>query len=143
HGFLAFSEIHPDYYRIPVSDRPAGEAEPPGENGHDRDNGGDDSFVPLAAALPEPVAVPQIAAAEDEATLEDEDVRRDEDAPGHQGGGDRRDSDAADAGPTVADKADVGWVYAPGMEPPSTAVEFVELAHRSDEDAPVAGTAPL
>src|SRR2546429_4918987 len=22
HGFLAFSEIHPDYYRIPVSDRP-------------------------------------------------------------------------------------------------------------------------
>src|SRR5258708_19785935 len=21
HGFLAFSEIHPDYYRIPVSDR--------------------------------------------------------------------------------------------------------------------------
>ena len=23
HGFLAFSEIHPDYYRIPVSDRDA------------------------------------------------------------------------------------------------------------------------
>src|SRR2546429_8124259 len=23
HGFLAFSEIHPDYYRIPVSDRQA------------------------------------------------------------------------------------------------------------------------
>src|SRR5580765_7447995 len=23
HGFLAFSEIHPDYYRIPVSDRNA------------------------------------------------------------------------------------------------------------------------
>src|SRR3984957_14916288 len=23
HGFLAFSEIHPDYYRIPVSDREA------------------------------------------------------------------------------------------------------------------------
>src|SRR5258708_2025046 len=27
HGFLAFSEIHPDYYRIPVSDRRPGEAE--------------------------------------------------------------------------------------------------------------------
>src|SRR5205807_10576954 len=25
HGFLAFSEIHPDYYRIPVADRPADE----------------------------------------------------------------------------------------------------------------------
>ena len=29
HGFLAFNEIHPDYYRIPVSDRGAGEADPP------------------------------------------------------------------------------------------------------------------
>src|SRR5580658_1482115 len=27
HGFLAFSEIHPDYYRIPVSDREAMMAE--------------------------------------------------------------------------------------------------------------------
>jgi ribonuclease E len=35
HGFLAFSEIHPDYYRIPVSDRDSGHHEPgehePGE----------------------------------------------------------------------------------------------------------------
>src|SRR6201992_4294037 len=23
HGFLAFSEIHPDYYQIPIADRPA------------------------------------------------------------------------------------------------------------------------
>jgi ribonuclease E len=29
HGFLAFSEIHPDYYRIPVSDRGAGEYDTP------------------------------------------------------------------------------------------------------------------
>ncbi len=29
HGFLAFSEIHPDYYRIPVSDRPASEYDAP------------------------------------------------------------------------------------------------------------------
>src|SRR3954454_21621868 len=27
HGSLAFSEDHPDYYRIPVSDRDSGEAE--------------------------------------------------------------------------------------------------------------------
>lgn len=27
HGFLAFSEIHPDYYRIPVGDRPINERE--------------------------------------------------------------------------------------------------------------------
>src|SRR5213596_1483444 len=28
HGFLAFSEIHPDYYRIPVSDRSGRDGEP-------------------------------------------------------------------------------------------------------------------
>ncbi len=65
HGFLAFSEIHPDYYRIPVSDRPAGEAEPPA-GGPLPEDGGDDTGVPLAVALPEPVAVPEGAAAEDE-----------------------------------------------------------------------------
>ncbi|MBN9496455.1 MAG: Rne/Rng family ribonuclease [Alphaproteobacteria bacterium] len=32
HGFLAFNEIHPDYYRIPMSDREALDAE------HDRDH---------------------------------------------------------------------------------------------------------
>src|SRR5713101_1112208 len=125
HGFLAFSEIHPDYYRIPVSDRPAGEAEPLAENGDDRENGGDDSFVPLAAALPEPVAVPQTAAAEDEAVSEDEDASRDE------GGGDQpddpRETQAEDAAPPVA--ATAGWVYAPGMEPSSTASEIVGSAH--------------
>src|SRR4030088_1484051 len=42
HGFLAFSEIHPDYYRIPVSDRPAGESEPQG-GGHIPEDGGDDN----------------------------------------------------------------------------------------------------
>src|SRR6266436_4548247 len=61
HGFLAFSEIHPDYYRIPVSDRPAGESEP-----QTPEESGDDNGVPLAAALPEPVSVPESAAAEDE-----------------------------------------------------------------------------
>src|ERR1700726_523396 len=59
HGFLAFSEIHPDYYRIPVSDREpddAAEAELAGEDAADEG-------VSLAAALPEPVAVPEHGAA--------------------------------------------------------------------------------
>src|SRR4029078_5451858 len=39
HGFLAFSEIHPDYYRIPVSDRSYHAADSWDGNGgqHDRD----------------------------------------------------------------------------------------------------------
>ncbi|MDO1558449.1 ribonuclease E/G [Brevundimonas sp. 2R-24] len=48
HGFLAFSEIHPDYYQIPVADREAIMAEADdeeddqdvdGENGHDDEEG--------------------------------------------------------------------------------------------------------
>ncbi len=67
HGFLAFSEIHPDYYRIPVSDRRQAIAESSDGNGdRTRDNydtgednaaDGEDAGVPLASALPEPVRV--------------------------------------------------------------------------------------
>src|SRR5437667_6087721 len=64
HGFLAFSEIHPDYYRIPVSDRSADDPDIPAGNGHEPpENGGEDAGVPLAAALPEPVPVPAAPAA--------------------------------------------------------------------------------
>src|ERR1700752_3996352 len=34
HGFLAFSEIHPDYYRIPVGDRAFSDPEASMPNGH-------------------------------------------------------------------------------------------------------------
>src|SRR5208282_2191698 len=37
HGFLAFSEIHPDYYRIPVSDRGAGDRDQADRDQGDRD----------------------------------------------------------------------------------------------------------
>ncbi len=59
HGFLAFSEIHPDYYRIPVADRrhiagyQSGDPVPLDTGGDVTDEGG----VPLEEVLPEPVAV--------------------------------------------------------------------------------------
>src|SRR5271169_3764411 len=37
HGFLAFSEIHPDYYRIPVGDRGATDDEPVGDEAETRE----------------------------------------------------------------------------------------------------------
>src|ERR1700726_873702 len=72
HGFLAFSEIHPDYYRIPVSDRSGreGEAHDSAERG--AANGADEPGVPLAAALPEPIPVPESAGGDDEAAAEEE-----------------------------------------------------------------------
>ena len=43
HGFLAFSEIHPDYYQIPVADREALMAEVKTQSNEDADTNGDDS----------------------------------------------------------------------------------------------------
>ncbi|HTV88322.1 MAG TPA: Rne/Rng family ribonuclease [Stellaceae bacterium] len=58
HGFLAFSEIHPDYYRIPVGDRRADDFELLPGDGAAAETAGEDAGVPLANALPEPVRVP-------------------------------------------------------------------------------------
>ena len=57
HGFLAFSEIHPDYYRIPIGDREAIDDEPVGDAAEPREAAPEEAGVSLAAALPEPVAV--------------------------------------------------------------------------------------
>jgi ribonuclease E len=70
HGFLAFSEIHPDYYRIPISDRSGVDAEMHAAYERGAANGApndaDDAGVPLAVALPEPVPVEEAGAAGDE-----------------------------------------------------------------------------
>src|SRR5208283_1421683 len=72
HGFLAFSEIHPDYFKIPVADREAGETdwlptEPASE-------GSEGAGIALAAALPEPVAVPAAPEGGEDDTAETETV---------------------------------------------------------------------
>jgi len=46
HGFLAFSEIHPDYYRIPVGDRSGDEAGS-ADDAHSGENGADEAGVSL------------------------------------------------------------------------------------------------
>jgi ribonuclease E len=74
HGFLAFSEIHPDYYRIPVGDRELVAGEPTRPDAAQAidaalraGEAGDELGVPLEAALPEPVAVRDLSpAGEDE-----------------------------------------------------------------------------
>ena len=61
HGFLAFSEIHPDYYKIPVGDREADEVEPFHEETEVRESPpsiAESETTSLEAALPEPVPVP-------------------------------------------------------------------------------------
>ncbi len=62
HGFLAFSEIHPDYYRIPVADRRHSAGYQSGDS-VSLDTGGDvadEGGIPLEETLPEPVAVIEV-----------------------------------------------------------------------------------
>jgi ribonuclease E len=69
HGFLAFSEIHPDYYKIPVGDRGALEIEPLPSETEAREtppDAGEADTTSLEAALPEPVPVPAITEGSDE-----------------------------------------------------------------------------
>jgi len=122
HGFLAFSEIHPDYYRIPVSDRPAGESEPQA-GGHIPENGADDNGVPLAVALPEPVSVPESAASEDEPA------------------GDRGGAEAPEWGPEfgIEESARSQADEAAPAEPPPLGAELPEPMQPGDSgDTPIA-----
>src|SRR5216117_4095396 len=51
HGFLAFSEIHPDYFRIPVGDREAVDGEAAEHESENPEGASDEAGVPLAAVL--------------------------------------------------------------------------------------------
>jgi ribonuclease E len=75
HGFLAFSEIHPDYYKIPIADREPGEAEPLHEKPETPEADvevAEAAGVSLAIALPEPIPVPEAADSDDDETAEPE-----------------------------------------------------------------------
>jgi ribonuclease E len=70
HGFLAFSEIHPDYYRIPVGDREAVDDESAGDEAEMREAVPEEAGVSLAAALPEPVTVDALPESGEDETSE-------------------------------------------------------------------------
>ena len=91
HGFLAFSEIHPDYFQIPVADRQALLAAQRAEVMREASSDRDDAPEPDAAAegLPQTAAeAPEGATAEGEGTTgEDAPIER---AEGDNGGRSRQ-----------------------------------------------------
>jgi len=113
HGFLAFSEIHPDYYRIPVSDRSGREGEPHDSAERGAANGADESGVPLAAALPEPIPVPEGAGGDDETLGEEEELARDRPH-------DSERSEVGDGAPAASSEPAGGFYPEPfGSAPPT------------------------
>ncbi len=76
HGFLAFSEIHPDYYQIPVADRQALLREQEEDEANERDddddddnrgeNGSSEAAAPLEAASDEPQISSDVVESDDD-----------------------------------------------------------------------------
>ncbi len=103
HGFLAFAEIHPDYYQIPVADRlallkeqeedDAAEADDDIDNGHSNGNGG--NAGPVAGDAEEFAA--EAEAADDNA--DEGDIAIDDDAASEAAS---EDAPAEDIEPTPA-----------------------------------------
>ncbi|MFN0190703.1 MAG: ribonuclease E/G [Aestuariivirga sp.] len=82
HGFLAFSEIHPDYYQIPLADRQALLREQEEEDAQDDDDNGHDNGHETSAPTEEPAVEESAASAgesEEDAGHPEEDSE--EDAP--------------------------------------------------------------
>ncbi|BCW89539.1 Ribonuclease E [Alphaproteobacteria bacterium SO-S41] len=70
HGFLAFSEIHPDYYQIPVADRQALLAAQRADEKSQRDRDDREDEQQAAHVTPsEPDPMPVVAEAQDEAAV--------------------------------------------------------------------------
>ncbi len=95
HGFLAFSEIHPDYYQIPVADREALMREE--EEAEDEDDEHEDEAPASAAAdaLPEP-SVTEVAEAPAADSADEAEIAVPDDgdtAPVPTGAGDEEDED--------------------------------------------------
>jgi ribonuclease E len=84
HGFLAFNEIHPDYYRIPVSDRSALEPVYETRRGGDRREYEEDDDPPTTVARPDEAEPPAGA----EAPSSFEETERGETMPASQTGDD-------------------------------------------------------
>ncbi|HJU17092.1 MAG TPA: ribonuclease E/G, partial [Stellaceae bacterium] len=143
HGFLAFSEIHPDYYRIPVSDREAGEGyAEPAELHEALPGSGEETGVPLATALPEPVPVPEQTAAEEEEATEAEFVPEDNAPPE---GDEAAPEPAAPVPSWMAETADGGpWDEAAlwGIPAGDAAVSLAAEELHTEEAPPAAAALP-
>jgi ribonuclease E len=130
HGFLAFSEIHPDYYQIPVADRQAlledearshreDEEEPSGERRSRRHRRGRGAEAEMRAANDDHVV--EAAPVEGKSALGDDEEVRDEDgaAEGAAAGDEPAFDVAAAESDALAIQAEANESPAPAPEPDS------------------------
>jgi ribonuclease E len=129
HGFLAFSEIHPDYYQIPVADRQAliAAEEREAREAEDRATAADRR---REAAVGGPVDDDDVEAeVEGEAEAESEEHEGDRDASAENHGGSENSREEVPAEPVLVEATD--------PMPPAAADSLSEAPspHPSDEEA--------
>ncbi|MFZ1727961.1 MAG: ribonuclease E/G, partial [Albidovulum sp.] len=117
HGFLAFSEIHPDYYQIPVADRKALLAE---ERAYAEEQEAEDANRSRRRSQSRPKAA---ATADDDAKTAGDDITASENIPGMA---------IADHGDDDADNADTD--VAPNGDDANGDAPYVAADHASDTD---------
>ncbi|MGQ0485374.1 MAG: Rne/Rng family ribonuclease [Hyphomicrobiales bacterium] len=130
HGFLAFSEIHPDYYQIPLADRQALLREQEEEDEarqHDEDNNGNGDHSPDG----EPEAAAQPLAAESAEPSLSEDVAAEPQEDEASGGGGLEAKLESAAAPERGIPGDMGS----GIEVVDEDPESQKIEHVGAEDA--------
>ena len=158
HGFLAFGEIHPDYYQIPVADRQrliAAEAAAAREEAEAEEREDDASAAALAAGLPDPFPPETESEAQDQRTHSESSngegdeasgaiAQTDEPARGNDFDGAEQDGatpsrEPADPGRSARSasampvRIDTDRIEA--VDPVTNAAGFVEAPERSDATA--------
>ena len=130
HGFLAFSEIHPDYYRIPVADRRiigSGLQTPEAPLSEAAGEIADEGGVPLEDALPEPVMVVDTEASRDDAS--NEALHQ----AGYAAGEDEATSDVGEEGPGAEATAVEASYATTGSDAPAASSVLQTTASASEE----------
>ena len=135
HGFLAFGEIHPDYWQIPVADREALMAEERrlAERDDEDDDAQDERGARRGEAAEQPHAPSAEAPADAASTLPVTPLASDGDAPADAGA----PVDAATAGEAPPVALDIDAPRLSGPEP--VVGEPVEAAPSADAEAMAAG----
>jgi len=138
HGFLAFGEIHPDYYQIPVADRQRLLAMQAEEARAEAEAEDEEDAAEAAGRRPPPRRTPAAEAPRDEATWTQTADEPAEPATETAAADEPGDAPAADAAPVEAsDAAAVPADPAPPAEPPASPEDEADddTSHRPAQPA--------
>lgn len=131
HGFLAFSEIHPDYYQIPLADRQAllDEEQEDQKSSADDDDDDDETLSASAADVPEDPSDGEVGDAQDD---EDDDEPAEAEAV-EAASEDEADAEDTDDEPEEASGDDEAGEDEPDDDPDDPKIALLEVEDPDDD----------